>query len=477
MDSLLSDFDSLSESSSSDDQEDIDSLYGGQARTIFSNLEETIEKIDDFLLFERGFLHGDIVSLVSDPSGRIGKVVNVDMTVDLENIYGCKIRNVCSKNLQKIRSVSVGDYVVLGAWLGKVEKLVDRMTILFDDGTKCELKADGPEKIVSLSPDLIEDPPYTFYPGQRVQIESSLSRSTHWLCGIRKDKQEKGTVYSVDAGFVYIDWLCCAITNGEKGPTPPCVQDSKNLTVLSSYPYANWQLGDWAVLPVEQSLPFKWHKQSEMLTQSGDHSPSFQQIAVISKTKTRVDVLWQDGNHSLALDSNVLFPVNIVDAHDFWPDALVLEKGTVDDDSRVSGVQKWGVVRSVDPKERTVKVKWCNYSLDLIDSEKEQMEEIVSAYELVEHPDYSFCLGEAVFRTDKIIADHADGDFLEKHRNSKIYTGKEADLKTVENSGDQPDYLNNDFLSYYGTVVGFKHGDVEVKWATGATSKVKIVHT
>ncbi|KAI3466675.1 hypothetical protein Pfo_023338 [Paulownia fortunei] len=478
MDSLLSDFDSLSESSSSEDQEDIESLYGGQARTIFSSLEETIEKIDDFLMFERGFLHGDIVCLVSDPLRQMGKVVNLDMTVDLENIYGCKIHNVHSRDLQKMRSISVGDYVVRGAWLGKVEKIVDRVTILFDDGTKCQLTAEGPEKIIALSPDLIEDPQYPFYPGQRVQIESSVSRSTHWLCGIRKDKQEQGTVCNVDAGLVFVDWLSCAVTNGEKGPAPPCLQDSKNLSVLSCFPHANWQLGDWCVLPVEQNLPsayapglVKGHKQSEMSIESRGRSPNSQQIAVIVRTKTKVDVQWQDGSQSLGLDSHLLFPVNIVDAHDFWPDAFVLEKGTVDD-SQVPGFQRWGIVRSVDPKERTVKVKWCKSSLDLLDSEEELIEEIVSAYELVEHPDYSYCLGEAVFRTDKSIVDLTDGNCERNHTISKIYIGEEADPKDVENSEDQTEYLNNKFLSYFGTVVGFENGDVEVKWGTGATSKV-----
>ncbi|KAL3615075.1 hypothetical protein CASFOL_040736 [Castilleja foliolosa] len=70
MDLLLSDFDSLRESSSSDYQEDSESLYGGRTRSIFSSLEESIEKIDTFLMFERGFLYGDIVCSASDLSGQ-----------------------------------------------------------------------------------------------------------------------------------------------------------------------------------------------------------------------------------------------------------------------------------------------------------------------------------------------------------------------------------------------------------------------
>ncbi|KAI3456261.1 hypothetical protein Pfo_012924 [Paulownia fortunei] len=476
MDVLLSDFDSLSESSSSDDQDEIESLYGGQAHSIFSSLEETIEKIDDLLFFERGFMHGDIVCLFSDPLGQAGKVVNVDMTVDLENINGRKIKNVSSINLQKIRSISVGDYVVLGAWLGKVEKIVDYVTVLFDDGTKCQLSAVGPEKIIAISPDSIEDPQYPFYPGQRVQVESpSVPRPSRWLCGVTKDEQEQGTVCNVEAGLVYVDWLSSAVINLEKGPAPPCLQDAKFLSLLSSLPHANWQLGDWCVLPVEQILPsayapgpVKELRQSEMIIQNRDLNPNLQHIAVIVKTKTKIDVRWHDGSQSLGLDSHLLFPVNIVDAHDFWPDSYVLEKGTFDD-CQVPGFQRWGIVRCVDSNERIVKVKWLKPFSDLLDSEVDQIEEIVSAYELVEHPDYSYHLGEAVFRKDTGGVDLADGSCV---RNTISKIGEEADHKSVENGGDQIEYLNNKFLSHIGIVVGFEHGDVEVKWATGATSKV-----
>ncbi|KAL2495051.1 putative ubiquitin-conjugating enzyme E2 24 [Forsythia ovata] len=473
---LDSDFDSLSESSSSEDQDDIESLYGGQACSIFSSLEETIGKIDDFLLFERAFMHGDIVCLASDPLGQMGKVINVGLTVDLEKIDGRKIHNVSSKNLQKIRFISVGDYVVSGAWLGKVEKIVDHITVLFDDGKKCELSTIGPEKIIAISPDVLEDSQYPFYPGQKVQVEPySISKSVGWLCGTTKNKKNQGTVCNVDAGLVYVDWLGCAAVDCEKRSVPPCVQDSKNLTLLSCFPHANWQLGDWCVLPVEQIFPcafssglVKGHEQSEKILPRNNLSHNFQEISVIVKTRTKVDVQWQDGSQSVGLDSHSLLPVNIVDVHDFWPGAFVMEKRTCDD-SNVSCVQKWGVVKSVDSKERTVKVKWCNSTAF---GEKE-IEEIVSAYELVEHPDYSYCLGDAVFWMQKSgVLDVADENCFNNHMISKIGVQEEPDLKANDNGEDQNKNLKSNFLSHIGLVVGIKEGAIEVKWATGATSKV-----
>ncbi|EPS72534.1 hypothetical protein M569_02221, partial [Genlisea aurea] len=401
-----------SESSSLGDLENTDSFYGGEACSVIANLDETIKRIDDFLLFERQFLHGDIVCLASDSQGQPGKVFNVEMTVNMETVDGRKIENADCKNLQRIRSVSADDYVVRGPWLGKVEKTVDHLTVLFDDGTLSHFSADGAEKIISLSQDVVEDSLQPLYPGQRVSVEfPSLKRSARWLCGVlRKNrKEQQGTVLDVDTGVAFIHWLFCADISSEKDCVPSSRQDSKNLTVLSAFPHASWQLGDWCMLPLERET-----------------NQNFQNAAVIVKTKTKVDVMWQDGSRSLGLDSCLLLPVNMIEAHDFWPDAFVSEKGTSDD----RNFPRYGIVRSVDAREQTAEVKWCKpSSLSCID-----FEETVSCYELVEHPGYSFCLGEAVYRV-----------------------GEEK---------------NGESSSYFGNVFGFRNGYVEVKWADGLTIEV-----
>lgn len=457
MDVFFSDFDSISESSSSDDQDDA-FMYGGQASCILSSMEETIGKIDDFLLFERGYMHGDIVCSIEDPSGQIGRVSNVDMVVDLENAHGEKVNNVFSKKLQKIRSVSMGDYVVSGPWVGKVEKLVDCVTVLFDDGTKCEFTTTSRERLIPLSPDLFEDSQYLYYPGQRVQVElSSMSKSARWLCGARKEREDQGTVCAVDAGLVHVDWLGCALLGHEKMPAPPSLQSPKDLTLLSCFSHSNWQLGDLCILPhdnhkgVGEDMTLK--QPGKLLQRRQRHSPSFQEIFVIAKTKTKVDVLWQDGSQSSGLETHSLYPVNIVDAHDFWPEQFVLEKGVSDDPH----IRRWGVVKFVDAKERTVRVNW-KTSAENHESNVEghQMEETVSAYELVEHPDYLFCHGDVVFRLQKEKnVDETSMENVEAHHGQKCFEDEQ-----------------NIYLSQIGIVVGFKDGNVDVKWATGFTSKV-----
>lgn len=88
---LFSESDCSSVSNSNVEQDDdIETLYGGQACNILASLEETIGKIDDFLSFESEFTYGDVVCPATEPSGQVGRVVNVDMFVDLENLHGQK---------------------------------------------------------------------------------------------------------------------------------------------------------------------------------------------------------------------------------------------------------------------------------------------------------------------------------------------------------------------------------------------------
>lgn len=489
MDTFFSDTDleSFSESGS-EDLEDIESVYGGQAQSILSSLEESIGKIDDFLSFERGFTHGDIVCSVTDPSGQMGRVENVNMFVDLENVFGRVTRDINSKKLLKIRSISVGDYVVFGPWIGRVDKVVDRFSILFDDGAKCEIMTMDQEKILPISPNLLEDSQYPYYPGQRVQVRLSTLSTARWLCGTQKEIHDEGTVCAVEAGLVYVDWLASALLGSDLVvPTPPRLQDSRNLTLLSCYSHANWQLGDWCILPIGELKggmeQIMYHtstfelgegcKKLEKGFKGRGINSKFEEIFVIVKTKTKVDVLWQDGKCSLGLDSQSLLPINIVDAHEFWPGQFVFEKGTCDDPDASSG-QKWGVVKGVDAKEKTVKIKWEYISENQGNHlEGDQMEEMVSAYELVEHPSYSYCFGEVVFRAvPNQFVHQGDEKTYKDPVNPELDTVVMASLCGTNCGRSQNEYSDKDYLSHIGHVTGFKDGGVEVRWATGLITKV-----
>lgn len=435
---------------SSDDQDDIFSIYEGHAQSILSSLEDSIGKIDDFLSFERGFLHGDIVCSVENSSGQMGRIVDVEMFVDLENVFGNIIKDVSSSKLRRMRSILIGDYVIHGPWIGRVERVVDNVGILFDDGTKCEIMATEQENLLPLSPNLLDDSLYPYHPGQRVKV-SLPTKSYGWLHGISRKKQNEGTVFSVAVGLLYVDWISSAMVGFSTSlPPPTSWQDPKNLTILSCFPNAKWQLGDWGVLP----------STDENCETSGTCCSKFDDIFSIVKKKIKVDVMWQDGSCSTGLDSHSLFPVSVVNAYDFFPGQFVLEK-TGSDDLNIHANRRWGFVRSVDAIERTVKVKWRSTDGDGKDMDVGAMEETVSAYELLEHPDFCFNISDIVLRSD---ISHLN-DFSGNEDCLDGFSGKE-DCNT-----DFSGIHRGCFLSCIGNVIGLD-GDVEVQWASGATTKV-----
>lgn len=473
MDLFLSDSDweNSSECDSSDDLEEAE-YYHGQTSCILSSLEETIGKIDEFLSFEREFMLGDVVCSVNDPFGQMGKVVGIDMLVDLEKNHGPLIKNVNSKDLLKIRYISVGDVVVHGPWIGRVDKVIDSVSVLFDDGTKCEIMAVDQEKLLPISVDALDDSQYPYYPGQRVRF-SNVSNPPRWLSGWKDDRCE-GTVCSVEAGLVYVDWLASILMGCSSSLiAPPRMQQAKELTLLSCFPHANWHLGDWCISPVDEKNDYLGEKfiTTHDLINGGYRGTGFQETSVIVKKKTKVDVLWQDGSHSTGLDSHCLTPANAMNAHEFWPQQLVIEKGNSDDPS-MSITQRWGVVQAVDAKERTVKVQWRTGDLtEGSDLDELLVEETMSAYELVEHPDYSFSLGDIVFR---LALDKFGGQSDENNISYEISTNEES-AQNGENHVIDNNTNMDSFLSFVGNVTGFKDGTVEVRWANCSTSMVLIL--
>ncbi|XP_026661380.2 probable ubiquitin-conjugating enzyme E2 24 isoform X4 [Phoenix dactylifera] len=489
-----SESETYTDTSDSEDQEDTESAYRRHAQSILSSLDESIGKIDDFLAFERSYVHGDIVCSIADPSGQLGRVMDVDMIVDLETISGELIKDMNSKKLLRVRSFAPGDYVVHGSWLGRVERVVDLVTILFDDGAQCEILMKDTEILTPLSPDIFEDTPYPNYPGQRVRFNvPTISKSARWLCGSWKVSRDEGTVYHVEVGSVHVKWIASVMNAwGIHSSTPPHYQDPTNLTLLSCFACANWQLGDCCKLPVdyfhdtqmttEKSAPLNAapNNLTKMQKELGVNGQDFKQMYVIAKTKSKVDVLWQNGEHSFGIDPQTLFPVNNLGDHDFWPEQFVLEKIT-SEDVHVPGIQRLGIVKNVDAHERTVNVKWIAPEVkQAVDFRCASSVEMVSAYELVENPDMSFCIGDIVFRhipcfdyMENNLEVHSFGqrqrhNLPEQALNSTLAG---ADALQKKHIGETHEEYFQGYLSCIGNVIGYKDEGIQVRWASGIISK------
>jgi ubiquitin-conjugating enzyme E2 O len=239
--------DEYTESSDSEELEDRENLFGDHKQNILTSLNESIRKIDDFLSFERGFSHGDIVSHISDPSGQLGRVVDIDMVVDLETQYGEITRDVNSRRLVRVRPFMAGDHVVMGSWIDRVNQVFDLVNVMFNDGTKCEILVRNPEMLVPVTLGWHEQIVQFYYLGQRVRTNTprTVSKTAKWLCGDWGSKNfDEGTICSVEAGLVQIYWISSLshiCGNCKTDPSPASLQEPNNLKLLSYFQYANWQ--------------------------------------------------------------------------------------------------------------------------------------------------------------------------------------------------------------------------------------------
>ncbi|PKA48752.1 putative ubiquitin-conjugating enzyme E2 24 [Apostasia shenzhenica] len=476
-----SDCGSYMETSDSEDQVVNESEFSVHALGILSSLDESIGKIDDFLAYDRGFVPGDIVSSISNPSGQLGRVVDIDMTVDLETYSGYPIKDINSKKLLRMKSFVPGDYVICGPWLGKVMKAYDVVTILFDDGASCTIMT-GEENLTPVFPSQTEDSPLTFYPGQHVRVKlPTFSKSVRWLCGSWKDYRDTGIVSNVEVGSVCVNWVACV--QGDISSTPSSIKDPQDLTLLSCFPHTSWQLGDWCRIISDNlhspmmlsgnSSPTVAPLNFNQMEQLGGDDISCMQLCVIVKRKARVNVQWQNGSYLNGLDSQSLCPVNTIGDHEFWPGQFVLEKIAPGDLCALSR-GRLGVVHSVDARERTVNVKW-----KVTDGETTKykfFEETASAYELIEHPDISYFFGDVVLRLlphmesveERLIEDESSTWNWSEDASFKEFGSPLACQKDISKGKN-----TNGYLSCIGNVIGFKYEGIEVRWASGHVSLVQ----
>lgn len=230
-----------------------DCLSDGQIRVTWIDGSETKENIGDITAVDRSFLHGDIVASASDPTGQLGLVVDVNIMVDLLTANGETIKKVSSRDLKRIREFTVGDFVVFGPWLGRVDDVLDNVTVLFDDGSVCKVVKADPLRLKPVTKPVIDDASCPYYPGQRVRaVSSSVFKGSRWLSGLWKANRLEGTVIKVQTVSVIVYWVASAnLGIGTNSTTVPAEdQNPKNLTLLSCFSYANWQLADWCLLPL-----------------------------------------------------------------------------------------------------------------------------------------------------------------------------------------------------------------------------------
>ncbi|KAJ6708036.1 UBIQUITIN-CONJUGATING ENZYME E2 23-RELATED [Salix viminalis] len=454
------------------DNYESETLQADQVRVVWMGDVKPVQHVNDITVIDRGFLHGDYVASASDPTGQVGVVVDVNISVDLLAPYGSIIKDVSSKDLVRVSEFTVGDYVVFGPWLGRVDDVVDDVTVLFDDGSVCKVKGAEPLHLKPVSKGIFEeDEHFPYHPGQRVRAtSSSVFKNSRWLSGLWKANRLEGTVTKVTSGSVFIYWIASASYGSDSSTTPAEEQDPKNLELLSCFAHASWQVGDWCHLPSsvvqsssvtldEDLLKLGIHDSAKkceldssqlgnecdsgvaneevddinepmaidpvtaldgnVVIIANNESSSCGSSTSISKVPAHRKKIRKDGTIEHGLNSTTLIPIDSPGDHEFVAEQYVVEKASDDP-----------VARAEDPHEF-------------------DKDEIVSVYELKTHPDYDYSYGDVVVRLSPV----------------SVSDQTSSDLETNGESKQQN-------LSWVGNISGLRNGDLEVTWADGMVSMV-----
>ncbi|KAK4783625.1 hypothetical protein SAY86_007999 [Trapa natans] len=285
-----------------------------QVRVLWINGTETTEDHSNLTVADRGFLHGDYVTASSVPTGQIGVVVDVNIMVDLAAPDGSTTKNISSRDLKRVREFTIGDYVIFGPWLGRIDDVVDNVTVKVDDGSVCKVMKADPLLLKPITKNILEDGHYPYYPGQRVKAtSSSVFKNSRWLSGLWKATKLEGTVIKVTVGSVFVYWITSAGYGPSSSIAPAEKQSPKNLKLVSCFDYADWELGDWCLLRSSLSSsapPYKGLSKSEIDDSTTSDSGSFQPGTACDSEETVLD---QSNDHEV-MDVDPVSSLDVISA-------------------------------------------------------------------------------------------------------------------------------------------------------------------
>eukprot|EP01103_Thecamoeba_quadrilineata_P005469 TRINITY_DN15262_c0_g1_i1.p1 TRINITY_DN15262_c0_g1~~TRINITY_DN15262_c0_g1_i1.p1 ORF type:complete len:867 (-),score=206.79 TRINITY_DN15262_c0_g1_i1:80-2680(-) len=404
----------------------------------FNRKGETVHKPHQIKVLDRAFLTGDIVIDPRDPKSQSGTVIQIHMKLELllpKNVY---IRGVPGEKVQAVNPYIEGKFVVLGEWVGTIQKVYFDVEVQFSSGL-CKIVRADTNKINPEGLDRDPDDPDTdvFFPGQKVTGRAKPLRKSQWISGGLNEKDMKGVVVSMVPSDVQVDWVICS---GKVLPKPPHrTVKASTLTVLNYFHYAELQINDNIIISQSDKDHYmsigkqnqnhnnnnnqsnKQNGQTEAAQNANDQTQGQNQnrrkrrnksksqplftnlgdatdkatkseklepfkkvVARITKTETYIDVLWQDGTVSRHVNSIEVMPYAHPLDNEFWPEDVVYS-------SNKELYPHVGVVRRFDSSARTATISW-------ILEDNSRKEEEVSSYSLYQSEAVDLSIGDVVMR-------------------------------------------------------------------------------
>lgn len=318
------------------------------------------EDSDQYRLVDRSFVLGDVVKRDSS-SPMSGIVQNGETHLKIRNLASREVKSCSGLEVSvEAENYQVGDYVVIGEWVGIIKEVLRKTLVRFRDGqiALCSEEELNPVEYSDHSlfyPELI---PCTTI----VEVSSHGVRTAKYFIGHHQMVMNRdGVVLHSVTSRIYIDWQFqnMLVPKFAQVASPPSMIDLGNATASkSSFDVRtcklldgvfSYQIGDIVTLkdataPVFEP-PYEEFQNStlETLKEQCYHW-------IVLSTTQQISVRWQDGSQSdhLAVD---LVPYLNVDDLDTWPADHVQSK---------SG-DKSGIVQTCDAKERLALVKWAGF--------------------------------------------------------------------------------------------------------------------
>lgn len=216
----------------------------------------------DIRVIDRSHLQpGQVVGSASDVGGQIGIVTGVTTVLDLvdfdkSGMATKVIKGVSPSSLQRVRSLSLGDFVVSGPWLGRVVEVSVDVDVLFDDGAVCRV-TDAESKTLTRVGDAMDSNHMyrelmnsRFYPGLCVSAPDpcSLFKAALWLNGYWNLNRIVGTVIKVKTSTVLVYWIASMHHGTDQGLVeayaPPAYQNADDLTFFCVASDCSWGVAD-----------------------------------------------------------------------------------------------------------------------------------------------------------------------------------------------------------------------------------------
>lgn len=382
----------------------------------------SVRNVADMHIVDRCFEPASIVSHIS--SHRAATVVDVRKKLVVRRVKDVPpasphITNaestfeVDASELGFFIGIRAGDFVVRGECVGVVDYFQEDVYVQFSDGAIACIPGHSKalRNVDSRTPTRKEDPfaEGLYFPGQKVSsIPEVWMNVATWIRGAYSGSDE-GVVKKVMVGDVGVEWLAKSLYagGGESVPGVDVVKFSE-IALLQAFRGGWWTVGDRGYLVSHEELAddvedgeeengkegrlTRAHRRAR--ARGGDAAVNLSEVCVsgeavepedvvqIVRTRTCVDVLWQDGRLEVGVEATEFRRNEHPDGYDFFPGEIVMR-------SEGGSVLRGGVVR-VDAERRTAVVKWQTE----VDGDFLRQEE-VSVYEL-KADEYDVSIGDTV---------------------------------------------------------------------------------